>query len=317
MKIVMLEPLGVSREFMEPRVQPLLDAGHEFVYCDSKLTVDEKKSAIRDAEILIIANGPLTEEILLCAEKLRMISVGFTGIDHVALDTCREKGITVCNAQGYATDSTAELAIGLMLACLRNIVPYDSVVRSGGTLAGYTHNTLRGKTVGIVGTGAIGTRTGELAKAFGCRVLGFNRSEKEAAIRAGIEYCDLETLFRESDIVSLHIPYTADTEHLVNSELIGKMKETAILINCARGPVVDSEALAKALNDGRIAAAGIDVFETEPPIPQDHPLLHAKNAILTPHVGFYSEESLAERFDIVLDNVKAWLDGAPINVKLL
>lgn len=316
MKIVMLEPLGVSKALMEPIVKPYIDEGHEFIYCMEKMTDDEKKEAIKDAEILIIANSPLTADILDCAEKLKMISVGFTGIDHVALDKCREKGITVCNAQGYATDSTAELAIGLMLASLRNIVPYNKVVREGGTLAGYRHNTLKGKTVGIVGTGAIGIRTAQLAKAFGCRILGYSRSQREEALDTGVRYCDLDTVFKESDIVSLHVPYTEETKNLASRERIALMKETAILINCSRGPVVDSEALAEALNEGKIAAAGIDVFEMEPPIPEDHPLLHAKNAILTPHVGFYSEESLAERFDIVMGNISAWLNGTPVNVKL-
>lgn len=316
MKIVMLEPLGVSKTFMAPKVQPFLDGGHEFIYCEKKLSDSEKCQLLKDAEILIIANSPLTAEMLENARKLKMISVGFTGIDHVALDKCAEKGITVCNAQGYATDSTGELAVGLMLACLRNIVPYDAVVRNSGTLDGYQHNTLKGKTVGIVGTGAIGTKVAALVKAFGCRVLGYSRTENQKAIAAGIEYCDLSTLFAESDIVSLHVPLTEETRGLVGGEMIGVMKETAILINCSRGPVVDSAALADALNSGKIAAAGIDVFETEPPIASDHPLLNAKNAILTPHVGFYSEESLAERFDIVVDNISAWINGNPINVKL-
>lgn len=316
MKITMLEPLGVSKSFMEPKIKPFIDSGHEFIYCEHKMTNEEKKNAIRDTDILIIANEPLTADILDCAKKLKMISVAFTGVDHIALDTCRKNQITVCNAQGYATDSTAELAVGLMLACLRNIVSYNDIIRNSGTLSGYTLNTLKGKTVGIIGTGSIGIRTAELVKAFGCKVLGYNRSKKNAAIKVGLEYCDLDNLLKESDIISLHIPYTENTRGIVNRERIDLMKNTAIVINCARGPVVDSKALADALNEGRIAAAGIDVFEMEPPIPKDHPLIHAKNTILTPHIGFYSEESLAKRFDIVMDNIKAWIDGDPINVRL-
>lgn len=314
MKIAMLEPLGVDKTIMEQKAKLFADAGHELAYCERKLSQEEKLDAAKDADIFIIANSPLTADVINAAPNLKMISVGFTGVDHVDMKLCAEKNITVCNAQGYATDATAELTIALMLACLRNIVPYDQVVRDGGTLAGYTHNTLNGKTVGIIGTGAIGCRVAALAKAFGCKVLGYSRSENPEALKIGIEYKDIDEIFSESDIVTLHAPFTEATKHIANKKRIDSMKKTAILINCARGPLVDSKALADALNEGRIAKAGIDVFETEPPIDKDHPLLSAKNVILTPHVGFYSEESLAQRIDIVCDNITAWLSGNPVNV---
>ena len=315
MKIVMLEPLGVAENVLMKAARPLTEAGHEFVPCFEKLSDEEKKERAKDADVFVIANSPLSGEIINAAENLKMISVGFTGIDHVDMAACAAKNVLVCNSQGYATDPTGELAVGLMLACLRNIVPYDGVVRKGGTLAGYRHNTLRGKTVGIVGTGAIGMKVAELCKAFGCRLLGYNRSEKPEAAALGIEYTGIDELFAQSDIVTLHLPFTEATKHIASRKRINSMKSSAILINCGRGPLVDSQALADALNEGRIAAAGIDVFETEPPIPSDHPLLNARNAILTPHVGFYSEESLAARADIVIANITAWLAGSPVNVK--
>lgn len=314
MKIVMLEPLGVSEALIREKIQPVTAAGHEFVFCGEKLTDAQKLEAAKDADIFIIANSPLTADVINAAPNLKLISVGFTGVDHVDMGLCAEKGITVCNSQGYATDSTAELAVGLMLACLRNIVPYDDVVRDGGTLAGYTHNTLKGKTVGIIGTGAIGTRVAAITKAFGCKIIGYSRSQRPEALSLGLEYKDIDRVFAESDIVTLHAPLTAETKGLASKQRIDSMKETAILINCSRGPLVDSQALADALNEGRIAKAGIDVFETEPPIAGDHPLLNAKNIILTPHVGYYSEESLAARADIVCENISAWLAGKPVNV---
>jgi len=314
MKIVMLEPLGVERQVIMDRAQPLIDEGHEFIYCGAPLDEKEKIERAKGADAFIIANKPLTADVINAAENLQMISVGFTGIDHIDIDTCREKNVTVCNAQGYATNATGELAIGLMLACLRNIVPYTQIAKDGGTLAGYKHNTLMGKTVGIVGTGAIGRKTAQLAKAFGCELLGYSRSENAEAKEIGIKYVSLKELFAQSDIVSLHAPLTEETAKLVSKDLIDSMKKSAILINCARGGLVDSRALADALNEGRIAAAGIDVFETEPPIEASHPLLNAKNVALTPHVGFYSEESLSERVGIVFDNIDAWLKGEPINV---
>lgn len=316
MKIKMLEPLGVKKEKVMQAAKKITDAGHEFVFCDRTLTKEEKIERAKDADVLIIANAPLTAEIINSAENLKMISVGFTGVDHVDLEACKKKKIRVCNAQGYATDATAEMTVAMMLAALRNIVPYDKEVRNGGTLNGYTHNTLKGKTIGIVGTGAIGRRVGEITKAFGCKLLGYDVYENEEALALGIEYKSVEDIFAQSDIVTLHAPLLESTKHIANKERIGAMKKTGILVNCARGPLVDTQALADALNEEKIAKAAIDVFEMEPPIPADHPLLHAKNVILTPHVAFYSEESLEYRVGMVCDNICAWFNGSPINVKL-
>jgi D-3-phosphoglycerate dehydrogenase len=315
MKIVMLEPLGVAEDIVMNQARRVTDAGHEFVFCGQKLTEEEKIERAKDADAFIITNGKLSADVINAADHLKMISVGFTGIDHVDLAACKAKDVRVCNCQGYATVPTGELAVGLMLACLRNIVPYDQVVRDGGTLAGYTHNTLEGKTVGILGTGAIGLKTAALCKAFGCNLIAYSRTEKQEALDMGIKYVDIDTLFKEADIISLHTPLTDETRCIVSRERIFSMKKNAILINCGRGGLVDSAALADALNEGAIRGAGIDVFEMEPPIPADHPLLHAKNCILTPHVGFYSQESLTIRVGMVMDNVTAWLDGHPINAK--
>ncbi len=317
MKIVMLEPLGVNEEKVMDMARSFLDAGHEFVFCGEPIGSEEEKiQRGKDADVFIIANSPLSAAVIEAAPKLKMISVGFTGVDHVDLEACRKKGVRVCNAQGYATDATAELTITMMLACLRNVVPYDKIVRNGGKLQNFSHNTLKGKTVGIVGTGAIGGRVAELAKAFGCKLLGYDVTKSQTAIEQGVEYKELDELFAESDIVTMHVPLLESTKKLASRERIGLMKKTAIFINCARGQLVDNEALAEALNEGKIAKAGIDVYEMEPPIPSDHPLLHAKNVILTPHVAFYTEESLAARVGIVCDNISAWLEGNPINVKL-
>ena len=316
MNIVMLEPLGVPEELLRQKAAPLERAGHTVTLCTEKLTEEEKLRRAAGADVFIIANGKLTEKVIAAAPDLKMISVGFTGIDHVDLAACRARGVRVCNAQGYATEATAELALSLMLACLRHLLPYDSAVRHGGTAAGYANRTLRGKTVGILGTGAIGKRLAELARPFGCTLLGASRSADPAAEALGIRYVSMEELFRESDIVSVHVPLNEWTRGMVSRERIDSMKKSAIFINCARGGVVDREALAEALNQGRIAAAGLDVFESEPPIPADDPLLSAKNTVLTPHTGFFTEEAMAARLDIVFENVTAWLAGAPVNVKL-
>lgn len=314
MNIAMLEPLGVDEGQITDLARPLTDAGHSFVFCGQPLSLEEKKGRVKDADILIIANSPLTSEVLRCGEHLKMITVGFTGVDHIDMDWCREHEITVCNSQGYATDSTGELAIALMLSCLRNLPVYNQSVRQGGKLIPGSQNTLRGKTVGIIGTGSIGRKVASLAKAFGCRIIGYSRSRSPEALALGLEYAELDEVFSQSDIVTLHAPLTDATKNIASKVRIDSMKETAILINCSRGPLVDSQALADALNEGRIAGAGIDVFETEPPISPEHPLLHAKNTVLTPHVGYYSQESMAARAKLVFENITSWLDGTPINV---
>lgn len=243
-----------------------------------------------------------------------MISIAFTGVDHVDLKACRERNITVCNAAGYSTNAVAELAFGLAISVCRNIVPCDHQSRHEGTKAGLVGFELFGKTFGVVGTGAIGKRVAEIALAFGCRVIAYNRSEKPDLIEKGVTFVSKDELFRQADFVSLHTPLTDETKGLVDAETIKLMKPTAVLINTARGPVVDSEALAAALNEGRLAGAGIDVFETEPPIPADHPLCQAKNTVLTPHVAFASKEALETRADIVIENIKQWEAGTPQNL---
>ena len=162
-----------------------------------------------------------------------------------------------------------------------------------------------------MGTGAIGLRVARIAAAFGCRVLAYSRTKKQVE---GVEYVDLDTLLRESDIVSLHVPQTAATVGMIGERELSLMKPSAILINTARGPIVDSKALAKALTDGKIAGAGIDVFEVEPPVATDHPLFSAPNVVATPHVAFATAESMVKRAVIVMDNIDCYLNGKPQNV---
>jgi len=173
---------------------------------------------------------------------------------------------------------------------------------------------LEGKTVGIIGLGAIGLQTAKLFLAFGAKVIAYNRSEKEEAKALGIEYKTLDEVLSQSDIVSLNLPNNAQTKGLISKEKIALMKNDALFINCARGPIVDNKALADALNNDELGFACIDVYDMEPPIPEDYPLLHAKNTVLTPHQAFISEEAMERRAKIVFDNVSAWLDGNPINV---
>ena len=315
MKIVVMEPLGVALEKINALAATLQAAGHEFVYYTSKETQQDKLlSRVQDADIIMLANQPLSAEIINGCPKLKMLSVAFTGVDHVALDACRARNILVCNAAGYSTNAVAELTFGLAISVIRNIVPCDARCRKAGTKDGLVGFELFGKTFGVVGTGAIGARVAKIAAAFGCKVLAYSRTAKQELVDAGVQYVSLDELLAQSDFVSLHVPLTDATRGLINADAIAKMKQGAVLLNTARGPVVDSAALAEALNAGKLAGAGIDVFEGEPPIAENHPLCSAKNTVLTPHVAFASREALETRADIVFANIEKWLNGAPQNV---
>lgn len=315
MKIICMEPLGVSQEKIASLAAPLEAAGHEFTYYTTKETDQAKLLArVKNADILMLANQPLSAAIIEQCPNLKMLDIAFTGVDHVGLEAARARGIVACNAAGYSTNAVAELTFGLAISAIRNILAVDERCRKGGTKDGLVGFELFGKTFGVVGTGAIGCRVAKIAQAFGCRVLAYSRTVKPELASEGVEYVDLDTLLAQSDFVSLHVPMTAATAKMINAESIAKMKDGAVLINCARGGVVDSEALAVALNNGKLAAAGIDVFENEPPLAGEHPLLHAKNTVVTPHVAFASKEALETRADIVFANIDAFLVGKPQNL---
>ena len=315
MKISLLEPLGVSEELIRELSAPIIERGHEFVCYPAKTTdPEELKKRSEGCEVVMIANNPYPAEVVKAADQLKLLNVAFTGIDHVGLDACREKGVTVCNAANYSNETVAELVIGMTIHLLRKITEAEKAVRSGGTSAGLAGREIAGRTVGIIGTGRIGLITAKLFLAFGAKVIAYSRTVKPEAEALGIEYVSLEELMRRSDIVSLHTPNNASTRGMIGRDLFALMKPTALFINCARGPIIDSRALADALNEGRIAGAGIDVFDKEPPLGDNEPLLHAKNCLLTPHVAFLSEEAMIRRARIAFRNTLAYLDGKPENV---
>ncbi len=312
MKLVIIEPLGVDQDKLLSMAQAVLPQDIEITYYDTRVSdTDTLISRGRDADIIAVSNLPLNADVINGCTNLKMLAVAFTGVDHIAMDACRQKGITVCNCAGYSTAAVADLVFGMVVALYRNLIPCNEAVRRQGTKEGLIGFELEGKTFGIIGTGAIGLRVASIAQAFGCRVLAYSRTKKDVP---GITYTDLETLLKNSDIVSLHTPLTPETRGLIGEKELSSMKPSAILINTARGPVVDSAALADALNCGKIAGAGVDVFEMEPPVPADHPLLNAKNLIATPHVAFATREALVKRAAIVFDNIDRWIKGTPANV---
>lgn len=312
MKLVIIEPLGVPQEKLLSMAKEALLEDLEIVYCDTRIT--DTAGLIergKDADIIVVSNLPMNSEVIDGCKNLKLLSVAFTGVDHIAMEACKNNGVMVCNCAGYSTVAVADLVFGMVIALYRNIIPCNGVVRDEGTKDGLIGFELEGKKFGVVGTGAIGLRTAGIAQAFGCEVYAYSRTAKDVG---GIQYVSLQELLSVCDIVSLHTPLTPETKGLIGREELARMKRSAILINTARGPVVDSEALAEALNQGVIAGAGIDVFETEPPISKDHPLLNAKNIIATPHVAFATKEALVKRAEIVFDNVAKWVNGKPQNV---
>ena len=312
MKLVIIEPLGVDDEKLLSMAREALPDSVEIQYYNTRVTDTETLiERGKDADIIAVSNLPLNADVIRGCENLKMLAVAFTGVDHIAMDVCREKGITVCNCSGYSNAAVADLVFGMIVALYRNLPACGQAVRNGGTKDGLIGFELEGKKFGVVGTGAIGLKVAAVAQAFGCQVYAYSRTKKDIP---GITYVDLDTLLSTCDIISLHTPLNDGTRGMIGKAQLDLMKPNALLINTSRGPVVDSAALADALNSGKIAGAGIDVFEGEPPIAKDHPLLTAKNEIATPHIGFATKEALVKRAVIVFDNIVKWMDGTPQNV---
>ena len=282
--------------------------GHSFTYyLDRKEDEETLADRMREADIVVISNIKLSANVLQQCPNLKYLSVAFTGLDHIDLAYCKAHNIKVQNAAGYSTTAVSELAVGMMLDLLRNIVTLNEKIRQGGSRGTFLGRELRGKTVGVVGTGAIGTATAHLLLAFGAKVVAWSRTERPEVKAIGVEYVALDDLLRRSDIVTLHIPLCDATRGLIGERELSLMKPTALLVNTARGPVCDIPAVGRALVESRIAGAAFDVFEQEPPLPVDHLLLSTGRCLVTPHVAFATEESFAARANIVFGHIDEYL----------
>lgn len=315
MKVVMMESLGISDEELKSRMAPFKEEGVVFETYAKSTDKEVLIREARDADVMILANMPMPGEVISACEQLKFIDVAFTGVDHVGLQAAKEKGIAVSNASGYSNEAVAELALGTVLSLYRNLRSVEDRCREGGTKDGLVGNEIKGKTVGIIGLGKIGTRCAELFHAFGAKILSSSRT-KHADAPDYVEQVSLEELLKNSDIVTLHCPLNDSTRGLIDREKLSLMKKSAVLVNMARGPVVVSQDLAEALEKGGIRGAAIDVFDQEPPLSKDEPLLLAPHALLTPHVAFATQESMTLRAEIVFDNLRAWMDGKQKNIIL-
>jgi D-3-phosphoglycerate dehydrogenase len=310
-KVVILESLGIPEEELK-KYEKAFENEVEFAEYEKTTDITVLKEETKDADAMIIANMPMPDEVILACDRLQFIDVAFTGVDHVGLNAAKEKGIKVSNASGYSNEAVAELAVGMAIGMLRNIPQVQERVRSEGTKDGLVGCELMNKTVGIIGFGKIGSRSGELFHAFGCRILACSRTVHPDCPDY-VKQVPMDTLLQESDIVILHCPLNDATRGMIDYKKLCLMKKTAILINLARGPVTNEDDLARALEERVIAGAAVDVFTKEPPLPADTQMLKAPNTLLTPHIAFATRESMSLRAEIVFANLRAWLDGGQLN----
>lgn len=301
MKIVFLEPLGLKVETIKESCKGLIDKGHEvIIFPDRNENIETLIERAKDAEILVESNIPLRKIFLDACPKLKMLSIAFTGLDHIDIEECNKRNIKVMNAAGYSTQAMAELTISLMIDVYRNIIDNNKITRSckANKLVG---REIGGKTIGIIGMGAVGQKVASLAQAFGCHVIAYNRTKKEMV---NIPFVDKDTLLRNSDVITLHLALNNETRNFITAGDFEKMKPSAILINTARGPVVNEQDLANALINNKISGAAVDVYNQEPPLKSDNPLFEAPNLIMLPHIGFATHEAFEHRLEIVVNNIE-------------
>jgi D-lactate dehydrogenase len=323
MKIAFFEIKDWEKDYLKQRL-----VGHQLVFSKDPLTKDNVDSA-RDADVVsVFIYSKIDKKVIGKFKNLKAIVTRSTGFDHINIKTCKSRKIQVYNVPDYGQNTVAEHTFALILALSRKIhKAYERTIRGNFSLENLEGFDLRGRTIGIVGLGSIGKHVAKIASGFEMKILAYDlHKDKEIEKSFSLKFVSLEELLKESDIVSLHCPYNKKTHHLINSKNIKLMKGGSLLINTARGAVVDTTALVKALSSGKIGGAGLDVLEEEGFIkeeaqliannfPRDkienilenHLLLTFDNVIITPHLAFYSEEALKRILDISVNNIKCIL----------
>ena len=311
MKIVVVDHVYLE----EAHIKKLRSLGDLEVFKNPPKSNDELKQRVATADIVMVGWSSLDKNIIDSARKLKLISIWATTCHYADLDAAEERGIVVTHVPGYASEAVAEHTFALLLAALRKLPLADRHVRRGDfDWRPFGGSELAGKTLGIIGTGAIGLRVAEIGKAFGMQILGHDKYPNvKRAEDIGIKYVDLHTLLKESDVVTLHVTLTSETEGLLGAKEIAAMKKGAVIVNTSQGKVVDENALTGALKSGRLSSAGLDVFEEEPPA-KGNPLFKLDNVVLSPHTGFYTVEAAKRCTDICIDNVAKFLEGHRQNV---
>ena len=280
---------------------------------------EETVARIGDADIVLLNKVPINTAILDQCPNLKLICCLSTGYNVVDIAAARARNIPVCNVPAYSTAAVSQFTFALLLELCHRIGHHDKTVHEGKWAAcpdfcywDTPQMELAGKTMGIIGFGRIGQAVGRIAEAMGMKVLAYSRSHRPEG-EAIAEYVDLDTLLARSDVVSLHCPLFPETENLINAEAISKMKDGAILLNTARGPVIDENAVAQALKCGKLRGAAMDVVSQEPII-ADNPLLSAPNCIITPHMAWAPMETRQRILDVTVESINSFLSGSPVNV---
>lgn len=330
MKIAVFDVVKNEKDFLEDNLKD-----HEILFFDKSIhdiTIDE----FRDCESLVIfISSKITEDIINNMPNLKIICTKSTGYDHIDMQACTSKNITVCNVPFYGENTVAEHTFALILSLSRNIhKTYVRTTTNNFSTEGIQGFDLKGKTIGIIGTGQIGLHVIKIAKGFGMEVIAYDiRENKFIKEILGFKYVSLEELLSKSDVISLHAPYTKSTHHLINLDNINLIKKGAVLVNTSRGGLIDNDALIKALDENILSGVGLDVFEGEEYlmeegymcndeqcfeavklIKQNYNLLHRENVVITPHNAFNSVEAVNRILETTIENINAFTNGNPINL---
>ncbi len=313
MKITILDRNTITTG--DVSLAPIEAIGETYIY--DTMPHEKIIDAIGDSDAVIVNKAKITAPVMDACKHLRFIGLFATGYNNIDTKAAKERGIVVCNVPGYSTDSVAQHTFALILHFASRADDYAASVSRGDwsnaktfSYLAFPTSELAGKTLGIFGFGTIGKAVSKIALAFGMKVIAYVRRPTEYE---GVEFTDLDSLFARSDYLSLHCPLTEETRHLINHQTLAKMQKHAVIINTARGGVIEEEALTEALNSGALRGAGIDVLDEEPMRP-NHPYLTAKNCYITPHVAWGSIEARTRLIELVAENLRAFENGAPIHV---
>lgn len=326
MKMAFFELNDIEKECVRKNLK-----GHKLLFFNEVLSL-ENVDKVKDVEILgIFIYSEINKEILDKMDKLKLILTFSTGYDHIDLEECKRRKIGVCNVPNYGENTVAEHVFALILALARNIIPAVEKTKKGNfEIDGLLGFDLKGKTLGVVGTGRIGKNVIRIAKGFGMNVLAYSRHfDKNLEKELGFKYVEYKELLKKSDIVTFHVPLNEESYHMLNKENLELLKRGAVIINTARGGVIETGALLDGIKNGKIKYAGLDVLEEECEVKEErqllsdlfkkecdlktlleeHMLMHIENVIITPHIAWYTEEALRRIAEIGVNNIKAFMNG--------
>lgn len=315
MKIVVLD--GYTLNPGDISWDALKELGHVTIY--DRTDPEDVIKRIKGADIVLVNKVKIDKEIIENMEA-KYIGLLSTGFDVVDIDAAREKGIVVTNIPTYGTEAVAQMTFAHILNIFNHVEKHNKSVKDGewSSKTDFTYWNaqlveLSGKTLGLIGYGNIGASTAKIGRAFGLNILSYTRSKTSSDSTEDVEFVTLDELLRKSDIISLHCPLNPGTKKIINKESIDKMKDGVVIINTSRGPLIDEKALAQALKEGKVKAAGLDVVAVEP-ILEDNPLLECENAIITPHIAWAAKEARERLLNTVVENIKNYNKGTPDNV---